>query len=154
MRPLRGQTLRGPKPLELEIRFDLSSIISGESTSACGTVVFNLFTPVHLHDIYPLLYCSNTKERANIITVDLLLKPNGFSLIPCCVLHRLETRICRNTGLPDGTVAYFFRFFSFSSSFPFWRRNRQGRCTPFWRSPLLSRFEAKSTIWKILMMVL
>ena len=50
--------------------------------------------------------------------------------MPWCVLHRLETRICRNSGLPGWAAASFFRF----PGVPLFGAETE-ECTPLWRSP-------------------
>ena len=62
--------------------------------------------------------------------------------MPCCVLHRLETRTTGKSGLPGGTVASFNRFLGV----PLFGA-KIGGCTPFWRSPfILSRSEYRENI--------
>ena len=124
MRPLRGQNfLWGSQPL----KYCSDQTISGES-SPCNTAVFNLFALIR-PSRYTLFTAptSQKESKQGVPTVEI----QRFSLMPCCVLHRLKTRITWKSGLPGGTVASFNRFLGV----PLFGA-KIGGCTPFWRSPL------------------
>ena len=108
-----------------EICFDL--YISGES-NACNTVVqYSTCSPWFTFHNIPFLQFQHQREsQLGVATVE----TQRFSLMPWCVLHRLETRICRNSGLPGWAAASFFRF---PGVFLFGAETEE--CTPLWRSP-------------------
>ena len=118
MRPLRGQNfLRGSQALKYCFDLYSSRLYLDNLVLALRPSCYTLFTAP----------TPQRESKQGVPTVE----SQRFSLMPCCVLHRLETRTTGKSGLPCGTVASFNRFLGV----PLFGA-KIGGCTPFWRSPL------------------
>ena len=90
IRPLRGQNvLRGTQPLKIVLICTVVDYIWKVYSLQYRSV--QLVRPDSPFMMYPF-YSSNTQRESKqgVPTVE----TQRFSLVPCCVLHRLETRTC------------------------------------------------------------